>query len=265
MKTNEILANVTVASPCSARWGHMIGDERVRLCLQCQKHVYNFSAMTQGEIAQVVREKEGRLCARFYRRADGTILTADCPLGARRLWRQARTRLFASAALLAVAAGAAVASGSSEPQAVKAPRVNKLTVLWDDAKAQVKSWFGIKPQNRFVMGEICVIPPRYHEHENEHCELIHYQRRLSRRAARGGRRFDGRRHAVAPRKASSSHDCGVRSVPSYSGLLSAFSSRFNSSATSSLTRCFAMWTCLTGIPSRSATFFASNSFAMQRS
>jgi hypothetical protein len=137
----------------------MVGDERVRLCLQCQKHVYNFSAMTQAEIAQVVREKEGRLCARFYRRADGTMLTTDCPLGAGRFWRQARTRLFASAALLAVAVGAALASGSDQAQPVKVPRINKLTLLWDAAKAQVRSWFGIKPQNRFVMGEICVIPP----------------------------------------------------------------------------------------------------------
>jgi hypothetical protein len=157
MKTNDTLANVTVASPCSARWGHMVGDERVRLCMQCQKHVYNFSAMTSAEIAQVVREKEGRLCARFYRRTDGTMLTADCPLGVGRFWRQVRTRLFASAALLAVAAGAAVAFGSSEPY--KAPRVNKFTIFWDDAKTQVKSWFGIKPQNRFVMGDICVMPP----------------------------------------------------------------------------------------------------------
>jgi len=135
----------------------MVGDERARLCLQCQKHVYNFSAMTEAEIAQVVREKEGRLCARFYRRADGTMLTADCPLAAGRFWRQVRTRLFASAALFAVAAGAAVASGSSESQTVRAPQMNKLSLLWDDAKAQVKSWFGIKPQP--IMGDICVMPP----------------------------------------------------------------------------------------------------------
>jgi hypothetical protein len=162
MKTSDVsdvIGNVTVASPCSARWGHMVGDERVRFCLQCQKNVYNFSAMTAEEIARVVREKEGRLCARFYRRADGTMLTADCTMGTGRLWRQVRTRLFASAALVAVAASAAVASGSKETHIAKPPRNNRLTLLWDDAKAQVKSWFGVKPQNRAIMGDICITPP----------------------------------------------------------------------------------------------------------
>jgi hypothetical protein len=42
-----------VASPCPASWGTMRGDERTRFCEQCQRHVYNISAMTrrnaQGE------------------------------------------------------------------------------------------------------------------------------------------------------------------------------------------------------------------------
>ena len=49
MKTNELLANVKVASPCSARWGHMIGDDRARFCAQCQKHVDNLSNLTADE------------------------------------------------------------------------------------------------------------------------------------------------------------------------------------------------------------------------
>ena len=157
MKANDDLGNITVASPCSARWGHMVGDERVRFCLECQKRVYNFSAMTPEEIATVVREKEGRLCARFYRRADGTMLTADCPLGTGRFWRQVKTRLFASAALVAIAAGTAVATAGSQP--TQPPKTNKLTLLWDNAKTQVKAWFGVKPQPQFIMGDICVVPP----------------------------------------------------------------------------------------------------------
>ena len=137
----------------------MVGDERVRFCGQCQKHVYNFSAMTPQEIAAVVREKEGRLCARFYRRADGTMLTADCPLGTGRYWRQIKTRLFASAALIAVAAGTAVAAAGEDSAPQPASRTNRLTVLWVNAKTQVKALFGVKPQNRFVMGDICVMPP----------------------------------------------------------------------------------------------------------
>ena len=158
MNTNELLANVRVASPCSARWGHMVGDNRVRHCLQCNKNVYNFSAMTEAEIAELIREREGKVCARFYRRADGTMLTADCPMGAGRFWRAVKTRLTAAAALLALSATVAVASRTDANQApARTPRTNKLTLLWDNAKFKVQTWFGYK-QPQFVMGDICPPP-----------------------------------------------------------------------------------------------------------
>src|SRR6185436_15359501 len=100
MKANDVLGNITVASPCSARWGHMAGDERVRFCLQCQKHVYNFSAMTSEEISALVAAKEGKICARFYQRADGTLITSDCPLGTGRFWRTVKARLVAMSMLV---------------------------------------------------------------------------------------------------------------------------------------------------------------------
>ena len=156
--TNDLLTNVTVASPCSARWGHMIGDERSRYCLQCKKHVYNFTAMTAAEITDLIRQKEGKLCARFYRRADGTMLTADCPMGTGRFWRAIRTRLTATAALFAITAAAAMAANSaSQPPTTHPP--SRFTQLWDTAKLKVKTWFGYKPQPKFVMGDICVPPP----------------------------------------------------------------------------------------------------------
>lgn len=70
-----------VATPCPARWEDMAGDEKARFCRQCQKHVYNFSAMTTMEVEQLVLKNEGNLCMRLYRRMDGTVLTADCPTG----------------------------------------------------------------------------------------------------------------------------------------------------------------------------------------
>ncbi len=76
---------IRVASPCHARWNDMDGDERARFCRQCSKHVFNLSAMTRGQIETLVREKEGKFCGRFHRRADGTMLTADCPSQLRRM------------------------------------------------------------------------------------------------------------------------------------------------------------------------------------
>jgi hypothetical protein len=73
-----------VASPCPADWNAMQGDDRMRFCGQCEKNVYNISAMTHAEAEELIREKEGKLCVRFFQRSDGTVLTADCPVGRRR-------------------------------------------------------------------------------------------------------------------------------------------------------------------------------------
>lgn len=78
----------------------MTGDERARFCGQCQKHVYNLSAMTRAQIEALVRETEGRFCGRFYRRADGRMLTADCPTGQRR--RRDRLACWGGAVFAAV-------------------------------------------------------------------------------------------------------------------------------------------------------------------
>ena len=98
-----VLDDIRVASPCSARWDEMAGDERSRFCGSCQKNVYNLSAMTREAAEALVRAKEGDLCVRYYRRADGTVLTADCSVGVRRK----RVRWVAAAgAVTALAAGA---------------------------------------------------------------------------------------------------------------------------------------------------------------
>jgi hypothetical protein len=89
MKMTINVDEIRVASPCHARWNDMDGDERARFCGQCSKHVFNLSAMTRAQIETLIREKEGKFCGRFHRRADGTMLTADCPS---RL-RQVRERL----------------------------------------------------------------------------------------------------------------------------------------------------------------------------
>src|SRR5262245_34113175 len=109
LRANELLGRIRVASPCPADWNQMAGDDRVRFCDQCRKSVYNLSAMTTHEAEQLVCEREGDLCARFYRRKDGTILTADCPEGLRRKRRRRRIAAGAMAGALA-AAGLAAAT-----------------------------------------------------------------------------------------------------------------------------------------------------------
>lgn len=110
----SLLDDVRIASPCAASWDDMIGDDRMRFCQQCTKNVYNLSAMSREAAEALLRagqEREaargGGMCVRLYRRADGTVLTADCPDGARR--KKRRLALFGAVGGGLMAAGAAVA------------------------------------------------------------------------------------------------------------------------------------------------------------
>jgi hypothetical protein len=80
--TKDSKLHLRIASPCKAPWENMDGDQRVRFCRECNRNVYNLSAMTEREARRVVAEREGRLCVRFYQRRDGTVLTSDCACNA---------------------------------------------------------------------------------------------------------------------------------------------------------------------------------------
>ena len=86
--TPVALKNLHVASPCRANWAQMSGDHRVRHCAECKLNVYDLSAMSRREAEELIASREGRLCVRFYQRADGTVLTRDCPVGVRQLVRK---------------------------------------------------------------------------------------------------------------------------------------------------------------------------------
>jgi hypothetical protein len=75
-----------VASPCKESWEQMSGDDRVRFCRSCHKKVYNLMEVSESEIGTLLRPGRELPCVRFYQRADGTVMTADCPVGRRRRW-----------------------------------------------------------------------------------------------------------------------------------------------------------------------------------
>src|SRR5215211_2247229 len=129
------LEHVNVAAPCPADWEKMVGDERVRYCDRCSLHVYNLSGMTRREAEALVTSAEGRLCVRFFRRADGTILTRNCPVGLsavkRRVARVAGSVLSAVVAFLAglglnFGLDRALSPSIMEESAVPAPRTPAL-------------------------------------------------------------------------------------------------------------------------------------------
>lgn len=112
-RSSEPLRVLRIASPCSASWDDMAGDERARFCRDCRLHVYDVANLTAAEALELIRRHEGqRLCLRLHRRADGTVITRDCPVGWRELKRKTLQAAAAVAALtVALGAGTLTALG----------------------------------------------------------------------------------------------------------------------------------------------------------
>jgi hypothetical protein len=105
-----ILEGVRIAAPCSARWEDMAGDERVRFCESCEQKVYNLSAMPRDEAERLLAEHGASICVRLYKRADGTVMTSDCPVGVKRRRRRRAIVAVVGAGAMAATAAAAFAA-----------------------------------------------------------------------------------------------------------------------------------------------------------
>ncbi len=111
-----ILANARIASPCSADWNEMTGDQRVRFCGSCEKNVYNLTDLPTEEAEAIILEHEGNLCVRLYQRTDGTLISEDCPRGLAAARRTLRRGLGALIGLFAVLLSSTVLRGINSSQ-----------------------------------------------------------------------------------------------------------------------------------------------------
>ncbi|MFT3839720.1 MAG: hypothetical protein QM723_22230 [Myxococcaceae bacterium] len=106
------------ASRCGSKWSEMSGDARVRQCARCQQNVYRFGSLDPFEVRQLLIEKEGKPCVRFFDRGDGSVMVKDCPRGQLRRWNL-RFALV-SAVLLALFGGSGfVLASGGVPQATE--------------------------------------------------------------------------------------------------------------------------------------------------
>ncbi|MEA2733933.1 MAG: hypothetical protein QOE14_384 [Humisphaera sp.] len=162
---------IDIAKPCPADWDEMRGDEQVRFCKHCSLNVYNLSAMSRAAAEQLVAEREGRVCVRFYRRLDGTVITRDCEggwkLAAKKLGRFARTAtaVVLTAALtplgfsrwLNAAPTDKSSSSSSTPTVcVKPPEANPRAIMGDMIEPPVPLQGKMLPPAK--MGEMAPVP-----------------------------------------------------------------------------------------------------------
>ena len=111
---------IQVAEPCHESWDAMTGDDRVRFCRGCSKHVHNLSAMSRTEAERLVCESAGSLCVRFARGEDGRVQTLEyrAPTRRARGWRFWTTVSTCAAALVAGVNGYLWARGKPVPPAV---------------------------------------------------------------------------------------------------------------------------------------------------
>ena len=155
-KFDSPLSNLKVASPCSQDWNAMVGDSRKRYCGECKLNVYNLSGMSQTEAENLVLSAEGRLCVRFYKRADGSVLTADCPVGWAKVKQRTRAYVTALASLIFTFFGALgmVAAFKKSNNAV----VGKMVPYSSPTPKQSPK--ATPEETPFVMGDIAVPTPK---------------------------------------------------------------------------------------------------------
>jgi Carboxypeptidase regulatory-like domain len=151
------IKSLRVASPCSVGWENMSGDERTRFCSACNLNVYNISEMTGAEVSALVEKTEGRICGRIFRRADGTVLTKDCPVGLRAYYK--RTARFAGAALATIIGLFSINFAQDKSKKDKTCKVtSEISLLRSEIKNSANLIEGtIKDQNGAVVPGVKVI------------------------------------------------------------------------------------------------------------
>jgi hypothetical protein len=148
----SLLDNLIIAAPCQVPWASMEGSDRVRDCSQCSRQVYNISDMSRREAEAFLAEHTDSHCATFYRRADGTIITDDCPVGLRKLRDRYRAlvRIAGSIIAFVVAVPAAMAQSRSN---------SRSTVLTPNQAHTAQSRQPAQDVGLRTVGDLVIMPP----------------------------------------------------------------------------------------------------------
>jgi hypothetical protein len=65
MPFHRRVRQLTIANPCSESWESMSGGERDRFCTACNRSVYDLSALTSRQAAELLDSKAGKVCGRI--------------------------------------------------------------------------------------------------------------------------------------------------------------------------------------------------------
>jgi hypothetical protein len=144
------LNDFVIDTLCPMDWDRMDGDGRKRFCSRCEKTVYNIAEMTDQEALELIGNGDRSICARIFRRPDGTIVTRRCPVpGAKTTGRRFQ---FSIATLITLLTSSAALFAS-------APWIGR------QIEPIVQRWFG-EPQpipavGKLLceMGDVAMMPP----------------------------------------------------------------------------------------------------------
>jgi len=143
----------------------MIGSERVRFCSQCSLNVFNLSSMNRSEAESLIARTEGRLCIRFYRRFDGSIITRDCAVGLRAIRRRiAYVAKAISSTVMGLLAGLGVYGVVSSVVPLAPQRTMGMMVRDIDSPKNAVVGQMVRPEPpppEFTMGKIMLKPTRH--------------------------------------------------------------------------------------------------------
>lgn len=131
-------ADLPIPRPCSVSWETMSGDDRKRLCSQCQEHVHDLSAMTEREARRVAQEGT---CVQYRVDRAGSIV-----------FRPSRGARLAALAGTFVS-GVAFASGSI-PEVGERPEATTETVSSSVLDRLRAWWLGTPTEQTVTIAEV---------------------------------------------------------------------------------------------------------------
>lgn len=65
MSKRRNAVTVKVTSPCNEDWNAMIGDDLMRFCSHCAKHVNDISRLRRKDALRLVKRSQGNVCVRY--------------------------------------------------------------------------------------------------------------------------------------------------------------------------------------------------------
>ncbi len=113
MSATDLLDRIQIKRPCNSDWDSMIGNDEVRFCEHCALTVHDLSQMTRKRARRLVAKSNGRLCVRYTRRPDRSLVTKAVPQKLFRIGRRA-SRIAAGAFSATISLSGAVTANARE-------------------------------------------------------------------------------------------------------------------------------------------------------